>query len=215
MKCLLFNFGYQECQKNSWKYFLHLYKFMDYNKVWFSRSTFHEKAKKNLQSVLFCWCRVKGHIANFCIFLDVFEFLLFGWFFLFFKEFGFLGILGPPGNHTSQWIRDLWLKGISLILAYFEMFLSFCVLDDFSHFLKQFGSPFCGIGASIRIGQDMLFSHMRNFFKDVSEIQKYCKNHVTFCHNMAQRKCCVLFCHRKWVLPMISNTDLTSRDIIN
>ena len=34
-------------------------------------------------------------------------------------EFGFWGILGQPGNHTSQWIRDLWSKGVSLILAYF------------------------------------------------------------------------------------------------
>ena len=26
-------------------------------------------------------------------------------------------------------------------------------------------------------------------------VLKYCMNHVTFCHNMAQRKCCVLFAH--------------------
>ena len=31
---------------NSWKYFLHIYKFTDYNEVWFSRSTFQEKANK-------------------------------------------------------------------------------------------------------------------------------------------------------------------------
>ena len=43
----------------------------------------------------------------------------FGWFFPFFKKIGFLGILGPPGNHASRWIRDLWLMGVSLILAYF------------------------------------------------------------------------------------------------
>ena len=30
-----------------------------------------------------------------------------------------LGILGPPGKHTSRWIRDLWSKGVLLILAYF------------------------------------------------------------------------------------------------
>ena len=30
---------------------------MDYNAVWFSRSTFHEKAKKNLQGIPFCRCR--------------------------------------------------------------------------------------------------------------------------------------------------------------
>ena len=39
---------------------------------------------------------VKGCIANFVIFLDVSEFLRFGWFFPFFKKIGFLGIFGPP-----------------------------------------------------------------------------------------------------------------------
>ena len=43
--------------------------------------------------------------GNFGISLDVLEFLRFGWFFLFFKKIRFLGILGPPGNHASQWIR--------------------------------------------------------------------------------------------------------------
>ena len=42
--------------------FLHLYNFMVYNEVWFSRSTFHKKAKKNLQAVLFCQCRSKALI---------------------------------------------------------------------------------------------------------------------------------------------------------
>ena len=39
--------------------------------------------------------------------------------FPFFKKIRFLGILGPPGNHASRWIRDLWSKSVSLILAYF------------------------------------------------------------------------------------------------
>ena len=26
--------------------------------------------------------------------------------------------LSHPGNHASRWIRDLWSKGVSLILAY-------------------------------------------------------------------------------------------------
>ena len=39
---------------------------------------------------------VEGRIANFSIFLDVFEFLRFGWFFHFFKKIWFSGILGPP-----------------------------------------------------------------------------------------------------------------------
>ena len=57
-------------------------------------------------------------------------------FFRFSKKIGFLGILGPPGNHASRWIRDLWSKGILLILAYLQTFLSFCVLEDFFRFSK-------------------------------------------------------------------------------
>ena len=37
------------------------------------------------------------------------------------------------GNFASQWIRDLWSKGLLLILTY----LAFCVLDDFFHFQKN------------------------------------------------------------------------------
>ena len=33
--------------------------------------------------------------------------------------FGWFCFTKPDGNHASQWIRDLWLKGVSLILAYF------------------------------------------------------------------------------------------------
>ena len=43
------------------------------------------------------------------------------------------------GNHSSWWIWDRWSKGISLILAYFWTFLSFCVLDDFFCFSNNFG----------------------------------------------------------------------------
>ena len=44
-----------------------------------------------------------------------------------------------PKIHASRWIRDLWSKGVSLILAYFKTFLSFCVLDDFFRFSKKSG----------------------------------------------------------------------------
>ena len=81
-----------------------------------------------------------GRIANFAIFLDIIEFLRFGSFFLFSKQFGFWGILDPPENHASRWIRDFWLKSISLILAYFQTVLSFCVLDIFFFcFSKKLG----------------------------------------------------------------------------
>ena len=49
-------------------------------------------------------------------------------FFCFSKKIWFLGILGPPGNHASRWIRYLWSKGVSLILAYLK---SFRVFGDF------------------------------------------------------------------------------------
>ena len=51
-----------------------------------------------------------------CLSFLCFFFLLF---FPCFKNFGFGGILCPPGNHASWWIRDLWSKGVSPILAYF------------------------------------------------------------------------------------------------
>ena len=122
---------------------------------------------------------VEGHIANFGISLDVFEFLRFGCFFPFFKKNGFLGILGPPGNHASRWIKDLWSKGILLILAYFQTFLSFCVLDDFCRFQKKnrfrgiLGPPSYGIGATICIGREMLCLSYAGFFYWMSQHRPY------------------------------------------
>ena len=46
-----------------------------------------------------------GRRANFGIFLEVFEFLRFGWFFPFFKKIGFWGILGPPSYGIGATIR--------------------------------------------------------------------------------------------------------------
>ena len=43
---ITFLFWVPKMPKNGQKYFLHLYKFMDYNDAWFSRATFHKKAKK-------------------------------------------------------------------------------------------------------------------------------------------------------------------------
>ena len=53
--------------------------------------------------------------------------------------FGWFCLTKHGGNHASRWIRDLWSKGISLILAYLSTFLSFCVLDDFFRFSKKLG----------------------------------------------------------------------------
>ena len=78
-------------------------------------------------------------IVNFGISLDVFEFLRFVWFFQFFKKSGFWGILCQPGNHASRWIRDLWSKGVSLILAYFLTFLSLAFWMIFFHFSRKSG----------------------------------------------------------------------------
>ena len=43
------------------------------------------------------------------------------------------------GNHASQFIRDLWSKGVLLILAYLLTFLSFSVLDDLFRFSNKSG----------------------------------------------------------------------------
>ena len=43
-----------------------------------------------------------------------------------------------PGNDASQWTRDLWLKGVLLIVAYL---FSFSFLDDFVHVFTFLG--FC------------------------------------------------------------------------
>ena len=52
------------------------------------------------------------------------------------------------------------------------MFLSFCVLDDFFPFFKKIwfsailGPSYCGIGATIRIGQEMLCIPYAGFFEE-------------------------------------------------
>ena len=96
--------------------------------------------------------------------------------FPFFKKIGFWGILCPTkhgGNHASRWIRDLWSKGVSLILSYF------CVFGDFFPFSKKFGlmgilgPPSYGIGATIRIGREILCLPYAGFllvFLYISEI---------------------------------------------
>ena len=40
-------------------------------------------------------------------------------------------------HHAPWWIRDLWSKGISIILAYLYTFLSFCVFNIFFTFSKK------------------------------------------------------------------------------
>ena len=49
---LTFLFWVPKIPKYGKKYFLKLYKFIDYNELWFSRSTFHEKAKKKFTGCL-------------------------------------------------------------------------------------------------------------------------------------------------------------------
>ena len=40
---LTFYFGFQKCQQNGWTYYLYVYKFTDFNEVWFSPSRYQEK----------------------------------------------------------------------------------------------------------------------------------------------------------------------------
>jgi hypothetical protein len=76
----------------------------------------------------YCYVGISQDVLSFCVLDDFFRFS---------TKIGFLGILGPPGNHASRWIRDLWSKGVSLILSYFYTFLSFCVFGDFFCFSKK------------------------------------------------------------------------------
>ena len=94
-----------------------------------------------------------------------------------FKKNGFWGILGPPGNHASRWIRDLWSKGISLILAYLLTFLSFWVMDDFFRLKKKKGlgvflvhPPMASVLLSASV-ERCFFYRMRDFFLNLWQFQ--------------------------------------------
>ena len=58
--------------------------------------------------------------------------------------FCFFCLTKQGGHHASRWIRDFGSKGLSLIFAYFYMFLSFCVLDDFFCFSNNSGFRYSG-----------------------------------------------------------------------
>ena len=167
---------------------------------------------------------VEGRITNFGISLDVFEFLRFVWFFLFFKKICFLGILGPPGNHTSRWIRDSWSKGVSLILAYFQMFLSFCILDDFFLFLVIFFRLSKKSGfwvvlvhpsmASVILSASVercFVSPMRDFFLDILTHTKIYRENMDFLQKQHYHKLgyCDVFGVIKRVFGLISITPIS------
>ena len=80
---------------------------------------------------------VEGRIANFGIFLDVFEFCVLNDFFRFFKKIGFWGILCPTKHSVFQ---------------------------KKSGFLGIPCPPSYGIGGTIRIGQEMLCLPYAGFF---------------------------------------------------
>ena len=46
-KMLNFYFGSQKCQKTDENIFFNQYKFIEYNEVWFSRSTFYRRIQKS------------------------------------------------------------------------------------------------------------------------------------------------------------------------
>ena len=113
---------------------------------------------------------VEGRIANLGISLDLLSSCVLDDFLLFFKKIGFQGILSPPGNHASQCIRDFWSKGVLLIWAYLQTFLSFCVLFDFFRFSKKSGfgvflihPPMASVLLSALV-ERCFVSRMRDFF---------------------------------------------------
>ena len=86
---------------------------------------------------------------------------------LFFADFAFTK---HGGNHASRWIRDLWSMGISLILDIsrrfwvFLFWIKFFCFKIFFSFLCILGPPYCGIGATIRIGWDIRCLPSAGFF---------------------------------------------------
>ena len=110
------------------------------------------------------------------------------------KQFGFLGILGPPGNHSSRWTRDLWSKGVYLILGIFLDIFEFLRFRWFSPFFKKIS--FLGIlgystvvlvlpSASV---ERCFVSRMRDFFLGGQQINRHTdtESHTdlqTFCFN--------------------------------
>ena len=88
--------------------------------------------------------------ANFGIFLDVFEFLRFGWVFPFFKKIGFRGILGPPSYGIGATIR---IGREMLCLPY---------AGFFANKAKQVFHPFIQFSSQVE-----LYSHLQlNFQRD-------------------------------------------------
>ena len=72
------------------------------------------------------------------------------------KKKGFLGSLGPSGNHASRWIRSLWLKGL------LQKNLRFSVLHDFFCLKKNWGFVvLVRLSASV---ERCFVSCMRDFF---------------------------------------------------
>ena len=124
--------------------------------------------------------------VNFGISLDIFEFLRFGWFFPFFKKIGFLGILGPPGNHASRWISDFWSKrvianfGIPLDVFEFLRFGWFLLFFKKIGFWDILDPPSYGFGATIRIGREMLCLPYAGFCSSCSCLfNSICKKGIT------------------------------------
>ena len=51
------------------------------------------------------------------------------------KSCNISGMWSPPGNPTSRWTWDLWLKGVSLILATRRTFWTFLMIFVFRFFV--------------------------------------------------------------------------------
>ena len=75
------------------------------------------------------------------------------------------------GNHASRWITDLWSKSISLFrFSILDYFFPFLILLGF---LCILGPPYCGIGATIRIGREIRCLPYAGFFLGIFNLCKF------------------------------------------
>ena len=67
--------------------------------------------------------------------------------------------------HYFFLITRIISQKLQSLLAYFQTFLSFCVFYFFPRFSNNWVSPYCGIGATIHIGREMLCLPYAGFLK--------------------------------------------------
>ena len=136
-------------------------------------------------------------------FLDVCEFLRFGWFFPFFKPIWFFGFLVnpettlPDGLETSGWRAYRYFWHISRCFWVFAFKMIFSVKKKIS-FFGILGSPYCDIGATIRISREMLCLPYAGFFSFLTFISKKKRENILI-SKYKINKAFWLYLKRHWI----------------